>query len=296
MTTTEIDMSDAWPGICRTHPSFCQGLMSYRVETEPANRHSHTVIRGTVIRGGACHPKLEVPLLKNSNGEEIVEDCRLFLHQGRPWFSVTNREVIGVGPVFDPIKMNWLPKLNDCVQKNWMFFDHDGELMAVDILSDQDHNVVVVEGDKVKDNMYFTDVHFPWYYGKISGGTSPIRYGNLYFSFFHSHIEGQVVRETPTRHPSDVALNPDNKRRIYYAAPYAFSAAPPFKVVLAPKRPMIWPRIYSAGDLAPNGHDVVFPCSLEIEGDSWRVAWGDDERCWLSTFSTKEIFDNLYAP
>lgn len=278
MKITRIPDKYLFPASLNTHPSIAEyggeRWMTYRLEQSPRDRKTRVVICKYDIgpvRNSNC--VLCIPLVKIDGGDEVVEDARLFHCNGELWLTATNRQHVGIGMAAKPSGFRWLDVPNpQLIEKNWGFFCHDETLYGIRWINGERGHEIYTIGDKVE--LAHADEpgkarKWDWAYGEPHGGTCPIRYGNLYVSIFHSYVVKDGIKT-------------------YYAAPYAFEAKPPFRVVMTPARPMLWPTI-------ANHHKdyVVFPCGLIRECDRWICTYGDDAACWKAEFSTEELFDVL---
>jgi len=159
-------------------------------------------------------------------GEGSFEDARVFLHGDRHWIAFTEgfyerkpflsvQQIAVLGPDWQPaekITINYGGNGGGKrSEKNWVFFSHDGRLHF--IYSIVPHIVVELGSDFKPVNEWRTDVPLNWPWGeKLRGGTPPIRVGDFYLTFFHSHAEHR------------------EKNRRYAMGAYMFEAKPPFKI------------------------------------------------------------------
>lgn len=129
-----------------------------------------------------------------------VEDPRLFLYRGAPWISYT----VSSGPVgawkcvvrygrLVETDNRWVVEgqyllpygKNDetGLEKNWVFFEHDGKLRVI-----YDHGTVLT----VEDNVVTEQNHVMparWNWGTIRGGSGPMKWGDRWIRFFHSRVD-----------------------------------------------------------------------------------------------------------
>jgi hypothetical protein len=303
MRTVQIQTRYLLQGGARTHPSIMsfngRRYMTYRLENDPPNMHSRSAI---VLLDDEYNPipkttaLLEIPLARNTQGHRVAEDCRLFVFRNVLHIHVTNRYQIGVGELDSKgrlVRFSWFAPAEK-PQKNWMFFETDGILYCINWICPQRISRVHLEYGS------FHQIHplpagrpcmLDWKYGVPHGGTNPIRFKDLFLTFFQSHVLGYPSL-LPVKSPTSGGYH----RRVYFASAYVFSANPPFEPVLVPREPLLWPRIYAPEGRAPNGFDVVFPCGLQWADEdcsSVMVSWGDDLRAFISEFSITEILDVL---
>lgn len=294
MNVRQIDFSAVREGICHTHPSIYASahgkVMTFRVEDDPPNYHSRVMVAPCRDDWTPVDHRLLRAPLENKAGDWVLEDARLFMYNGRLHYTATDRHRIGIGE-FDSDQFAWLQLEGD--QKNWQFFEVSGRLIGIQWTCP--HTLWGIDLDYTNGHRVGTSLtsnKFDWAYGEPHGGTSPIAYGSIFISLFHSYLTG-FPKLAPTQHCSYIGQDENAARRVYFGAAYAFESRPPFRVVLRPKEPLLWPRLYAPDLRAPNGHDVVFPCGLIRSGDTWTCSWGDDRRGFISTFTTEELFATL---
>ena len=149
-------------------------------------------------------------------------------------------------------------------EKNWQFFEHDGELFAV--YSVAPHKILRIQGDSAE-LAYETGTPAPWNPGtEIRGGAAPVRIGDEWYCFFHSR----------------------DSNRVYNAGLYTFEARPPFRVTRIIPAPILIadPSTKPRGQYTP----VVFPCGAVRRGDEWVISMGVHDR-WteLRTFDASDL-------
>jgi predicted GH43/DUF377 family glycosyl hydrolase len=156
-------------------------------------------------------------------------------------------------------------------EKNWQFFEHDGELLCVYSVSP--HAVLQV----IKDRAFTvaeTGTEFPWAGGELRGGCPPVRRGGVYYHWFH----GQTWY---------------GGAKMYSVGAYTFEARLPFRVLSATPVPLLWAD--HAGyrrdpETDPNYCPVVFPAGAVLENGLWRVALGwNDRRIKIAEWSESEV-------
>lgn len=192
------------------------------------------------------------------------------------------------------------------IEKNWMFFEHDGELFAVYQIAP--HTILRVNLDghgTIPCRRIYTT---PWdvtpytkEYGLLGGGTPPVRQGNEYLSFFHSqqplsplHWFMHYWPVAPGRKlPRTIAaverrLRKPFARKRYLAGVYTFAATPPFPPRWLLPTPILHPETEPPYQryrqrINPDANGIVYPCGAVPWGDDrWLVSYGvHDERCCL---------------
>lgn len=151
-----------------------------------------------------------------------------------------------------------LPGRQEPMEKNWSPFWHDGEHLAV-YQTGPRHVIVRIDGDRAE-RIADTPVTLPWSGGVLRGGAPPVRVGDLYYHWFHGRIGSA-------------------KAPFYNVGLSVFEAKPPFRVVAMSPRPMLWG---SPTDNAAHPHPcyavVAFPCGAVLEGGTWKISMGWNDR------------------
>jgi len=191
------------------------------------------------------------------------------------------------------------------IEKNWMFFEHDGDLHAVYWIAPHTILRVRLDADQAVEchTVHTTAWDVSVYadrYGAPRGGTPPSRQGDLYVSFFHSRRPvgrlHRMLRYWPvppgTRLPRYAAAierrlrRPFNQVR-YAAGAYAFEASPPFRPVWLHPTPVLRPEDEAPRQRRmranPSADGIVYPCgAIPWHDRSWLVSYGlHDETCCL---------------
>ena len=115
-----------------------------------------------------------------------------------------------------------LPK-NDLttIQKNYVFFEHEGKLLCIyGSVPDQVIYEVYVD-QPVKEHKSASP---RWPYGEIRGGTVPIPYEGKLLRFFHSGADTERGRQ----------------RRRYCIGASLMNPDPPYETIAVSKRPVLW--------------------------------------------------------
>lgn len=151
-------------------------------------------------------------------------------------------------------------KQRNAWEKNWQFFEHDGDLYAV--YSFAPHRILRIVGDSAE-LAFESRTPAPWQGGEVRGGASPVRVGEEWWCWFHDRIEWPG--------------------RLYRAGLYTFSARPPFAVQRMILSPLLSadPNSRPADQYCP----VVFPCGAARDGGGrWLVSAGIHDR-WSEIFA-----------
>lgn len=147
-------------------------------------------------------------------------------------------------------------------EKNWCWFSHEEAMHFV--YSPSPHVVVKTSGgEKVEDQ--YQSGGISWKCGLPRGGTNPILFDGLYWTFFHSSLEISLVAP---------------KRR-YYMGAYAFESKPPFRPVMMTRKHLLCGSENDPRE--PSAPLCVFPCGAMLEGEEWLVTLGvNDCSCaWI---------------
>jgi predicted GH43/DUF377 family glycosyl hydrolase len=168
----------------------------------------------------------------------------------------------------------WAPEYEgrSAWEKNWQFFEHDGELHSVYTV--QPHVVLRHDGRRAVEAGRSTPA-FPWQGLALRGGAPPVRVGEEYYHFFHT-------------------LEEVGGEYIYRLGLDTFAAQPPFAVRRIVERPLLSPDEH---DRPPDSNKrVVFPCGALLRGERWLVSHGcHDRECRIAVYAADEIERQLRA-
>lgn len=235
--------------------------------------------------------------LGGATGKEHHEDPRLFLFQGKMHIAFIettfplNRNYIAVQKyarlehtnkgwkVAEVFRPHYGDNYADKQEKNWQFMEKGGQLYA--IYSSEPFVILRLAGDQVVEVIKRGAIQWPW--GEVRGGSPPLRWGNLWLSFFHSStpaIEGAWRR--------------------YWMGAITFDDN--FNLVQITHRPLA-----SGSEADDHGHDprvgsnwkpyVVFPGGAVPTEAGWDVSLGiNDWRCALARIPTKMLADSMQSP
>lgn len=232
--------------------------------------------------------------------KEHYEDPRLFLFKDRLWLATSMITDYKVRPWISIQKAFRLTEdltsydneiapsvgANGRAQeKNWQFFDYDGRLMFV--YAPKRNIVVEVNEDTGEVLNQWKGEPVQWDYGTFSGGTPPIKYGDVYLSFFHGYSPC-----VPSPH----------YRRYYYGA-YTFEAKPPFKILGITPFPICMAsgknRWYPNPGFFGWEPQVVFPCGSYFDEETNQIVLSIGVNdCYNSivTISSEELSRSLVSP
>lgn len=190
-----------------------------------------------------------------------ADDPRLFCHRGR--LHVGYAAISALGATVDTVRVRQgVAALSDNydlveprvleygrrIEKNWAWFDYEGELHAVYSISP--HRVL-----RISDGIttHETTNVFPWSGGYLRGGSTPVLVGDEYWCWFHGADEGRRLRS-------------------YNVGVYAFEAKPPFRVTRMSAHPLLWAK--PSERTSNGGADVVFPAGAVHRSGRWLVSMG----------------------
>lgn len=248
----------------------------------------------------------------------LVYCDRLFVHYNNNFLTRPNQiHLVELDPdtleARSPARPLHLDGPRQEIEKNWMLFDHEGDLLAVYQLAP--HTVLRVDlaGQEA---IACQQIHkaewdvsaYAGRFGSPCGGAPPVRQGDAYVSFFHSRYLISSLRwvlrywlvPPDTKLPRYVAAIERRLRRPfarvrYVAGAYAFESAPPFCPLWITPEPVLRPEDeppYRHRRRAnPSADGIVYPCGAVVckEGN-WLVSYGvHDERCLLRVFTAQEI-------
>ncbi|HUD74515.1 MAG TPA: hypothetical protein VMQ76_05535, partial [Terracidiphilus sp.] len=166
-------------------------------------------------------------------------------------------------------------------EKNWVFFDHEGELYCIYEDLPQ-HRITRVVGHRIQAELISPPALWPW--GVIRGGAPPIKVPGLgWLVLFHSSL--------PTEEPPHYVR--------YFSGAYLMDDKPPFAVTKITNRPLM------AGSEA-DGHGVdprylagwkpyvVFPCGAVFDNDTLLVSFGVND--WQCAVARLKLDDLTFIP
>jgi predicted GH43/DUF377 family glycosyl hydrolase len=186
---------------------------------DPDQKRSRLIWQRRIDNELIAEEPLDIP------GNGSFEDARVFQHDGRNHIAFTEgiydrtpflsiQQIAVLGPDWQPEEKITIKygKNGTKSEKNWQFFSHEGRLHFV--YSIVPHIVVSLSTDlKTPLNEYRSDTPLNWPGGEVlRGGTPPIRVGENYLTFFHSHAAHR------------------QRHRRYAMGAYMFDAKPPFKI------------------------------------------------------------------
>lgn len=162
-------------------------------------------------------------------------------------------------------------------EKNWTFFEHEQKLHCLYDVNTQ--HIFEMYREK-RDRSYQTEFKHDWKYGEIKGGTSPVRYGENFITFFHSTTQLRYRNRTS---------------RQYFMGALIFEAKPPFKPIAISKEPFICGEVVNPNIPRLNNNIfVVFPSGLIRKENSFAVSFGfNDFQCRFAEVTDEMISQNM---
>lgn len=224
---------------------------------------------------------------------EHFEDPRVMPHDGKCYISACNfiRTPRGMNyphQMISEVDMNWELKerfdprygkngpdvgTNSSHEKNWLWFWHE-ELPHM-VYQSVPHTVVrFTKKFRSVQTFYSEWDNKLWQYGQIRGGTSPVMWEGLYWTFFHSSTYWNGVK------------------RQYHMGAYAFEPGSPFAIRKITMDPLL---SGSQQDRMPHGKlPCVFACGAIMMNGNWLVVGGlNDMDCFHVTIPHKDLEDRM---
>ena len=172
------------------------------------------------------------------------------------------------------------------VEKNWLLFEHDGELWAIYSIAPQVVLQVTLgdDGPVLCRPVYRHDWDVQGYtrrYGQLRGGTPPVRVGDQYVAFFHSSFVAHPWRHRLYRLLRQAPINTIH----YVGGVYGFAAKPPFAPLWLHSSPLLMPPRLPRRrqQLNPAVEYSAYPCGAILQNQHWLVTLGArNEYCCLA--------------
>lgn len=210
------------------------------------------------------------------------EDPRLFRFQGRWHFSFTGYEkgqffcsvLVAEIHAWPTVSRVWYPQYDQRhpeAEKNWGFFDHEGQLHCIYRIGPGEHKVLAFDGPNVC-AVHTSQWDPGWKYGEMRGGASPVLHNGEWYSWFHGfRLGGGEIT--------------------YTCGLYTFENRAPFRPVRVIKSPVVLPGL-SHLTTGPDGwkKSIYYPCGAALKRGKWHVSAGEhDNRCTLVSFDAEAI-------
>lgn len=248
--------------------------------------------------------------LRHYDPRFLVFRDRLFIHYNNNFLTRPNRiHLVELDPdtleARSPARLLTLTGPRQDIEKNWMLFEHEGQLLAVYRIAPHTILRLDLAGESAIEcrPIHVTDWDVSAYAGRFGtpcGGSPPVRQGEIYVSFFHSrYLISPLRRLLPfwpvkegAKLPRYIAAIEKRLRRSlaqvrYVTGAYAFEAAPPFRPLWITPKPVLRPEDEAPRRYRhranPSADGVVFPCgAIPEEAGRWLVSYGlHDESCCL---------------
>jgi predicted GH43/DUF377 family glycosyl hydrolase len=175
------------------------------------------------------------------------------------------------------------------IEKNWMLFEHEGDLLAVYRI--EPHVVLKCVLSKTRTvqcraihQTYWDSAAYARQYGSLRGSTPPIRLGDEYFSCYHSVYPVRTLRSIMHK-----LLHGRSSRNLDYVGGfYSFAAVPPFTPTRFTHAPVLWPPNickYFPRQMDRRINQCVYPSGAILLNGQWVVSYGaQNAYCCLRIF------------
>lgn len=301
-------------------------LMAYRIDSGSRESMQRRIGLCELDQNLAVIPTSVVGLSDTIQGGDprhydprfLVFQDRLFIHYNNNFLTRPNQiYLVELDPdtleARSPARLLHLDGPRQEIEKNWMLFEHEGELLAVYQIAPHTilHMNLSGSGPVECTPIHRTEWDVAPYadrFGQPRGGAPPVRQGDRYILFFHSRRPisplGWVLRFWPVQHPHRLprylaAIERRLRRPFaqvrYFAGAYAFAAAPPFAPVWLLPDALLHPENEAPRQYRrranPYADGVVYPCgAVPWTDESWLLSYGlHDERCCLQEISLPQM-------
>lgn len=197
-----------------------------------------------------------------------VEDPRLFIFNDELYLSYTDGYQMAQAKInpetLQAVESFYIDKPKEgTTEKNWTFFEYENELYSLYDISKME--VFKMNGPKWE-RFSTAEYKSSWVWGQLRGGTSPVKVGNNYLTFFHSALP---------------IVTKGVHGRQYFMGAMLFEGKPPFKPIGISRQPILAGENISEGiPRLSNKIYVVFPGGLIRRESSWVVSFGyNDLQC-----------------
>lgn len=222
--------------------------------------------------------------LKGYNKNYHVEDPRLFIFNDELYLSYTDGYQMAQAKINpDTLRAEesfYIDKVNEArTEKNWTFFEEGKKLMCVYDISNNE--IFEMNGSKFK-AVSKSDKPIKWNYGELRGGSTPIRVGEKYLSFFHSSTPVTVRGRLGSQ---------------YHMGCYEFESKFPYTITRITDKPIISGEQMSENvPRLSNRIYVVFPSGTIKTENGFKVSFGyNDFECRYVTVSN-ELLEQTLKP
>ena len=218
----------------------------------------------------AWQRELDIP--SSEHNAEAQEDPRLFVFRGQLHVAYTgtyhgprlvHHAAVCYARLTDDgqVEADFSPRFEGQQprEKNWSFFEHDGELHAVYWIGPR-RRILRIDG-RCAELIHDYEAAWPFDGGEQRGGAPPVLWKGEWYSFFHG-----VAGEGP--------------ERVYTAGLYTFEDRPPFRPARFVQQPLLVPR--PADKPLESVPHVVYPSGAICRHNQWVLSIGNyDHWCEL---------------
>lgn len=271
------------PGLIR-HPDGHLYLLTRRWTRTQIGWHSDMLLHR--VAPDLSIVTLRPLVLPRRTLSEQHEDPRLHIHNGHIYLSYcawqpgslyVARQRLSV------LNLNWREEITHEIalgnngrttEKNWLPFRVDGRLHIW--YSFDPHVIVEIHGQRDVTVHKVADPPRTWAWGEIRGGTTPVRVGDEFITFFHSSV--------PWR----------GRQNRYVAGAYAFSATPPFTPTRLVRTPLLVGTDLDSRVIG--GPPCAFPGGAVHEDGKWLVTLGVNDECSAFLKVSDQRLNELLEP
>lgn len=168
-------------------------------------------------------------------------------------------------------------------EKNWVPFDHQGELLLAYSLTP--HRIFKYMKGKGKcETLFETESSVSWEWGELRGGTPALLQENDYLAFFHSSKEMVSIHSK------------GKKIRHYFVGAYTFSSKPPFELKQISSFPIVNKGFYQGEYYQPfwKPARIIFPGGILVEDQEIWIAYGrEDHEIWIAKIDKDKLLKSL---
>jgi predicted GH43/DUF377 family glycosyl hydrolase len=187
----------------------------------------------------------------------------------------------GRASVGEPVPLNYRANTGEFGnhEKNWVFFQEGQEKFFV--YESDPHEVVNIDTGKVEKSFIHPLAGWKSRYGNPRGGSSPVRHGNLWVSFFHSSVPHT------------------GRLRRYHMGAYVFSVGNKHRPLRVTKKPLLTASTMDGFSWRDGSRGwepiVIFPAGAIFEDGVWTISAGiNDSRCGIFKIPHGVLMNSLH--
>ena len=127
------------------------------------------------------------PVIRNQKKGD-KEDARFFIYRGRLGLSYTNKYTMGIAFLTDDNSLEEIPlpfAEVSSIEKNWTFFEHNGELLAIRFYRPFIIYKIDIQGRTIEPYKRW-EWEIPKLKHSVRGGAPPVLLGDRYYIFTHT--------------------------------------------------------------------------------------------------------------